>query len=153
MSRARAARSFTAGCCDIKESAQRTREITRAGDARQLAERGYEGGVTDCLATFIRDKRQAGARGYADYLSCLTTALYRRWGAAFARANARVRITRLVACAGRSGFDFSFSARPKGVRGSGREDEKTQKMQGSPGARLSEPPRREKHSDLDHKIS
>ena len=39
--------------------------------------------------------RQAGARGYADYLSFLTTALYRRWGAAFARANARVRITRL----------------------------------------------------------
>ena len=32
---------------------------------------------------------------YADYLSFLTTALYRRWGAAFARANARVRITRL----------------------------------------------------------
>ena len=39
--------------------------------------------------------RQAGARGYADYLSFLTTALYRRCGAAFARANARVRITRL----------------------------------------------------------
>lgn len=95
---------------------------------RRLAERGYEGGVADYLATFIRDKRlrgvvfgsfnegspnmhqllrevareqaaarwrQAGARGYADYLSFLTTALYRRWGAAFARANARVRITRL----------------------------------------------------------
>ena len=39
--------------------------------------------------------RQAGARGYAEYLSYLTTALYRRWGAAFARANARVRVTRL----------------------------------------------------------
>ena len=39
--------------------------------------------------------RQAGARGYAEYLAFLTTALYRRWGAAFARANARVRVNRL----------------------------------------------------------
>ena len=81
--------------------------------------------LADYLATFIRDKcmrgvvfgsfnegspnmhqllrevarEQAAARwrqaGYADYLSFLTTALYRRWGAAFARVNARVRITRL----------------------------------------------------------
>ena len=47
--------------------------------------------------------RQAGARGYAEYLGFLTTALYRRWGAAFARANARVRVARLRQVGARGG--------------------------------------------------
>ena len=39
--------------------------------------------------------REMGARNYAHARSLLVTSLYRRWGAAAARANARLRIARL----------------------------------------------------------
>ena len=53
----------------------------------------------DLLRTAAREHAhawmQAGAQSYGAYLSYLTVALYRRWGAAFARANTRMRVLRL----------------------------------------------------------
>ena len=42
-----------------------------------------------------RDWRAMGVQGYADAKSYLTTVLKRRWGAAFRRANSRLRFKRL----------------------------------------------------------